>query len=168
MPEIWDLWLPYDGGKEFLCRMELLYRDHFPTFFSVYKRRFDYEEVKSGPKSKNSLKQNPAAEIHVWDGKSYLVQKVNSFAYNFEYNTGKLLYLARREGDFSKAEFRWSDRPLIKFEGPDIIANHIRSAKSIAKGAYNFLKNGEQEVTILKERERYGRFLSPLEKIIAR
>lgn len=169
MPEIWDLWLPYDNGKKLFCRLELLYRDNLPRTFSIYRRRIDYKEIKPAfPRIKNAGKPEPAGEIHIWGGKEYLVQGVYSFVYNFEYNTGKLLYVVRRGGDFSKAEFRWSDLPRIAFECPEITARHIHSAKSAVIKLKDFLEEGKNEAVLLKEQERYGRFLSPLEKILAR
>ena len=139
----------------------------FPCTFSIYNRRVDYEELKTKPPRRNNAgKQSFAAEVHRWGGKEYLARNVQSYAYNFEYNTGELLYFARRPGDFSKAEFRWSDPPQVTFEGPDITTHHLRNAKAIAKELNFFLEDGRQKAVLLKERERYGRFLSPLEKIL--
>ncbi|MEK6863358.1 MAG: hypothetical protein AABW53_01540 [Nanoarchaeota archaeon] len=167
MPETWDIWLPYKEGKESLCRMELLCRDASPTLFSIYHRRFDYEELKPGPKSEKYLKQNPAAEIHVWEGKSYLARNVRSYALNFEYATGKLLYFARCGGDFSRTGFRWSEQLQMEFEGPNITAHHT-NAKALARGLVRLLKEGKLEAATIRERERHRRFLSPLEKILER
>ena len=166
MPETWDIWSPYKEGKESLCRMELLCRDASPTLFSIYHRRFDYEELKPGPKSEKYLKQNPAAEIHVWEGKSYLARNVRSYALNFEYATGKLLYFARCEGDFGKAGFRWSEQAQMEFEGPNITAHHMNNAKALV-GACSPAKRGKIRSGYHPGAGTSRAFLSPLEKILA-
>ena len=92
---------------------------------------------------------------------------LKTFAYCFEYRTGNLHYHSSHLGDFTKPDFRWSETRKQEFQREEITPNHRMYARNAARSVYMEVKYEKENALTLKEKEKYSRFLSPLEKILA-
>ncbi len=147
MPEELEFYIPVDENQDSVYKLELLFNDRgFPSTFSIYQCLEKRKKVKSG-------------EEVVWF--------LKTFAYCFEYRTGNLQYHSSHLGDFTKPDFRWSDPGREEFEEEEITSKHRMDARNAARSVYMEVKYDKENASTLREREKYDRFLSPLDKILA-
>ncbi len=144
MPEILDLHIPNKEGKKSLYRLEILGGGVGVTIFSLYHRRVEEKKAKSGEAKK----------------------QIRTYGFCFECTTGKLAYASIHAGDFTRAGFRWSDSREEQFEDEKIPGVIYLQAVKYAERVYDFLEEEQEKASTYKEKERYDRFLSPLEKIL--
>ncbi|MEK6939531.1 MAG: hypothetical protein AABX31_02280 [Nanoarchaeota archaeon] len=146
MPETLDLQIPNkEGSRKALYRLELLRGDITPTQLSIYHLRIEEKKTKAA-----------------------MVRQVKTYGFCFECGTGKLTYVSIHKGDFTKPSFRWFDTRDEQFEEEQIPGVVYLQAIKYAELAYAFLQDEEEKASTYKEKERYGRFLSPLETILDR
>ena len=147
MPESWDLFIPNKEGKKTHYRLEILMGSIAPTTISIYHLRVVQKQKKSG---------------------TGVISAPETYAFCFEYQTGKLVYVSLHAGNFANPHFRWADTRDKQFEGDDIPGTFYLQALGYVEKICDYLQEEKENAASYKEREKCERFLSPLERMLPR
>lgn len=140
MPESLDLLIANKEGKKALYRLELLAGSAGLTTISIYHRRVE-------GKDRNKL-------------------VVKSYGFCFNHDSRELVYVSVHRGDFTNPHFRWSDTRDEQFEGEDIPGTFYMQALGYLEKICDYLREEKENAATCKEKDKYERFLSPLEKML--
>lgn len=140
-----DVYVPNKEGKKALYRLELLLGNTGPTQISIYHRRTEERKTKTA-----------------------MIRSVKTYGFGFDCGTGILTYASIHTGDFTEPQFRWAETREEEYEEEKIPGVCYLQAIRYVERIYGSLTEEKEKSTTYKEKDKYARFLSPLERILGR